>query len=45
MEFWCIKENVPTITFYKKKDGVITKQKTFTIADKEYKEIAFLYDL
>ena len=45
MGLWCIKENKPAICFYKKKGGIITKEKTISIADKEYTEIAFLYDL
>lgn len=45
MGLWCVKENEPAISFYKKKGGSFTKEKTFTIADKEYSEIAFLYDL
>lgn len=45
MGLWCVKENEPAISFYKKKGGAFTKEKTFTIADKEYSEIAFLYDL
>ena len=45
MGLWCVKENEPAISFYKKKGGAFIKEKTFTIADKEYSEIAFLYDL
>ena len=45
MGLWCVKENEPAISFYKKKGGEFTKEKMFTIADKEYSEIAFLYDL
>lgn len=45
MGLWCVKENVPAVSFYKKKGGVLTKEKIFNIADKEYNEIAFLYDL
>ena len=45
MGLWCVKENEPAISFYKKKGGVFTKEKSFTIAEKEYSEIAFLYDL
>jgi predicted acetyltransferase len=40
MGLWCVKENEPAISFYKKKGGEFTKEKTFTIADKEYSEIA-----
>ena len=45
MGLWCVKENEPAISFYMKKGGVFTKEKTFIIADKQYSEIAFLYDL
>lgn len=45
MGLWCVKENEPAISFYKKKGGVFTKEKTFIIAEKEYSEVAFLYDL
>ena len=45
MGLWCVKENEPAISFYKKKGGAFTKEKTFTIADREYSEVAFLYDL
>ena len=45
MGLWCVKENEPAIYFYKKKGGVFTKEKTFTIAEKEYSEIAFIYEL
>ena len=45
MGLWCVKENEPAISFYKKKGGVFTREKTFTIEGNEYSEIAFLYDL
>lgn len=45
MGLWCVKENKPAISFYRKKGGVFTIEKKFTIADREYSEVAFLYDL
>jgi len=45
MGLWCVKENVPAISFYKKKGGIFTKEKTFTIENQEYSEVAFTYDL
>ena len=31
MGLWCVKENIPAITFYEKKGGVFSKEKKFTI--------------
>lgn len=45
MGLWCVKKNKPAIAFYKKQGGIVIKEKTFTITDKEYSEIAFLYNL
>ena len=42
---WCIKENVYAILFYNKKGGIFTKEKTFTIENQKYIEVAFTYDL
>jgi hypothetical protein len=36
---WCVKENNPAI-FYEKKGGNLTKEKMFTIENKEYSEVA-----
>jgi len=45
MGLWCVKENIPAISFYKKKGGKLIKEKLFTIEEKQYSEVAFLYDL
>lgn len=45
MGLWCVKENIPAISFYKKKGGILTKEKAFTIEDQQYSEVAFIYDL
>ena len=45
MGLWCLKENKKTIKFYKNKGGTIIKEKKFTLAGKEYTEVAFKYDL
>ncbi len=45
MGLWCVKENIPAITFYKKKGGIYTEEKTFTIENQEYSEVAYTYDL
>ena len=45
MGLWCLKENNPAISFYKKKGGIITTEKNLLINDKEYSEVALLFDL
>jgi len=45
MGVWCLKENVPAISFYRKKGGKLSKEKTCTIARREYREVAFTFDL
>ncbi len=45
MGLWCIKENKPAFLFYEKKGGKIEKEKSFTIENKEYIEVAFIYEL
>ena len=45
MGLWCVKENNNAINFYLRKGGIKVKEKTFTLAGKEYSEIAFVYDL
>ena len=45
MGIWCVKENLQAVEFYQKKGGNIIKEKKFTLADKEYSEVAFIYDL
>ncbi len=44
-KLWCVKENENAINFYKKNGGVIAKEKKFTLASKEYNEVAFIYNL
>lgn len=45
MGLWCVKENIPAISFYKKKGGILTTEKNFTIEDQEYSEVSFTYHL
>ena len=45
MGLWCVKENIPAISFYEKKGGILTKEKTFTIENQQYSEVAFIYEL
>lgn len=45
MGLWCVKENENAISFYKRKGGVVISEKKFTLANKEYSEVAFEYDL
>ena len=45
MGLWCVKENIPAITFYEKKGGILTKEKTFTIDNQEYSEVSYTYHL
>ena len=45
MGIWCIKENLQAVEFYQKKGGILIKEKKFTLADKEYSEVGFIYDL
>jgi len=45
MGLWCIKENNSAINFYIRKDGTQVKEKTFTLAGKDYSELAFIYNL
>ncbi len=45
MGLWCLKDNEKAIKFYKNKGGTIIKEKKFTLAGKEYIEVAFKYDL
>ena len=45
MGLWCLKENNSAISFYKKKGGIITTEKNLLINDKEYSEVALLFDL
>lgn len=45
MGLWCVKENIPAISFYEKKGGILTKEKTFTIDNQEYSEVSYTYHL
>ena len=45
MGLWCVKENKPAISFYEKKGGIFTKEKTFIIDNQEYSEVAYIYNL
>lgn len=45
MGLWCLKENIPAISFYKKKGGIPTTEKNFTIEEQEYSEVSFTYHL
>lgn len=45
MIIWCLKYNEPSIKFYKKMGGIITKEKIVEIADKKYVELGFEYNI
>jgi len=45
MGLWCVKENNNAINFYVKKGGIQVKEKPFTLAGKDYSELAFVYNL
>ena len=45
MGLWCVKENNNAINFYIKKGGTQVKEKPFTLAGKDYSELAFAYNL
>lgn len=45
MGLWCLKENNSAISFYKRKGGTFINEKNISINDKEYKEVAFLFNL
>ena len=45
MGLWCVKENNNAINFYKAKGCIQVTEKTFSLANKEYKEVAFIYEL
>ena len=45
MGLWCVKENISAVNFYKSKGGIQVAEKKFELAEKEYSEIAFIYDL
>ena len=45
MGLWCVEENNNAINFYQKKGGVVTAKKKFTLAGKEYSEVALEYKL
>ena len=45
MGVWCVKENNNAINFYLRKGGIQVKEKSLTLAGKDYSEIAFIYYL
>jgi len=45
MGLWCVKENNNAINFYIRKGGTQVKEKPFTLAGKDYSELAFVYNL
>lgn len=45
MGLWCSKENINVINFYINKGGILSNEKTFNLAGKDYNEVAFIYDL
>ena len=45
MGLWCVKENNNAINFYIRKGGIQVKEKPFTLAGKDYSELAFIYNL
>ena len=45
MILWCLKENSAGRAFYEKMGGQVYTEKKEKIGEKEYEEVAFLYDL
>ena len=45
MGLWCSKENINAINFYTNKGGILSNEKTFNLAGKDYNEVAFIYEL
>lgn len=45
MGLWCVKDNIPAISFYEKKGGILSTEKTFTIDNQEYNEVNYIYNL
>lgn len=45
MGLWCVKENKNAVNFYRRKGGIITSEKEFILAEKKYREVAFVYNL
>ena len=45
MIIWCLKDNKKSQEFYKKMGGEIFFEKDLTIADKNYKEVGFIFNI
>ena len=45
MIIWCLKDNLPSIEFYKAMGGVVTEERDFEIDGKIYKEVGIRYEL
>lgn len=41
---WCLKENKNARFFYEKMGGKLSEKRKFEIGNKEYDEVAFIYD-
>ena len=40
---WCLKDNLPSIEFYKAMGGIVMYERDFEIDDKIYKEVGIMY--
>jgi len=45
MILWCLKDNLPSIEFYKAMGGTISQERDFEIDGKLYKEVGIMYNL
>jgi len=45
MVIWCLKDNTPSIEFYKAMGGIICNERDFEIGGKIYKEVGIMYKL
>ena len=45
MVLWCLKDNVLARKFYEKMGGKIIKERLIHIGNRDYKEVAFEYDI
>ena len=45
MVIWCLKDNIPSVEFYKAMGGTVKDERDFEIDGKFYKEVAIFYKL
>ena len=45
MVLWCLKDNVLARKFYEKMGGIIIKERLIHIGNRDYEEVAFLYNI